>query len=105
MTVPPFPGREAWPPEPDLASLGLLAEVIQLVLCVQTATTPDGVRAALRTMSARHRAQPARRPRDRRPPAGAGPAGTEIGWSTAPVRRPLRLWDAEPAPSPTVTAV
>ncbi len=54
MTVPPVPGGEAWPPAPaDLAPLALLAEVIQLVLCVQTATTPDGVRAALRTMSAR----------------------------------------------------
>jgi hypothetical protein len=54
MTVPPVSGGEAWPPEPaDLAPLTLLAEVVQLVLCVQTATTPDGVRAALRTMSAR----------------------------------------------------
>jgi hypothetical protein len=54
MTGPSFPGREERPPEPaDLAPLALLAEVIQLVLCAQTATTPEGVRAALRTMSAR----------------------------------------------------
>ena len=53
MTVPPVMDGEEWPPEPDLAPLALLAEVVQLVLCVQTATTPDGVRAALRTMSAR----------------------------------------------------
>ena len=53
MTVPPVPSGEEQSPEPDLAPLVLLAEVIQLVLCVQTATTPDGVRAALRTMSTR----------------------------------------------------
>jgi hypothetical protein len=53
MTVLPVLGGEAWPPEPDLAPFVLVAEVVQLVLCVQTATTPDGVRAALRTMCAR----------------------------------------------------
>jgi hypothetical protein len=40
MTGPPVLGGEQWPSEPDLAPLVLVAEILQLVLCVQTATTP-----------------------------------------------------------------